>query len=108
MGHADMQNPQHSPTFIELSVVEPRTVADELRAGLAARPAVVSPKFLYDPLGSRLLEAITELPEDYPTRTEPASFDAHARDIAAAVGHGATLVDLGAGNCEKAAKLFNV
>jgi dimethylhistidine N-methyltransferase len=66
----------------------------------------VSPKSLYDALGSRLFDAITELPEYYPTRTERAIFDAHAAAMAALVGPGRTLVDLGAGSCEKAARLF--
>jgi len=35
-----------------------------------AGAAWIAPKFLYDALGSRLFDAITELPEYYPTRTE--------------------------------------
>ncbi|MBP0597776.1 L-histidine N(alpha)-methyltransferase [Herbaspirillum sp. LeCh32-8] len=78
----------------------------ELEAGLTAPQAAISPKYLYDALGSKLFEAICELPEYYPTRTEAAIFSAHAEDIAAAVGTGVTLIDLGAGNCAKAAGLF--
>ena len=80
----------------------------ELAQGLLGQPATVSPKFLYDALGSRLFDAITELPEYYPTRTERAIFDAHAPAIGALAGRGRTLIDLGAGNCEKAARLFDV
>ena len=76
-----------------------------------AQPASLSPKFLYDALGSRLFDAITELDEYYPTRTEAALFVRHAAAIAkavqAAAGPAATLVDLGAGNCAKAARLFD-
>lgn len=79
---------------------------DELSAGLLAREAWISPKFLYDALGSRLFEAICELPEYYPTRTEAAIFERHGADIARAAGAGTTLIDLGAGNCAKAAALF--
>jgi dimethylhistidine N-methyltransferase len=78
----------------------------ELEAGLRARRASISPKFLYDPLGSKLFEAICELPEYYPTRTEAAIFARHGGEIARTVGTGSTLVDLGAGNCAKAASLF--
>jgi dimethylhistidine N-methyltransferase len=78
----------------------------EMEAGLRARQACISPKFLYDPLGSRLFEAICELPEYYPTRTEAAIFARHGGEIARVVGTGSTLVDLGAGNCAKAASLF--
>ena len=78
----------------------------ELAAGLNAPQAWISPKFLYDALGSKLFEAICELPEYYPTRTEAAIFARHGADIARVAGAGVTLVDLGAGNCAKAAALF--
>ena len=78
----------------------------EIIDGLCAPDACISPKFLYDPLGSRLFEAITELPEYYPTRTEAALLEGHVGAIAQAAGEGATLIELGAGNCDKAARLF--
>jgi dimethylhistidine N-methyltransferase len=81
-------------------------VQAELQAGLNASQPCISPKFLYDPLGSRLFEAICELPEYYPTRTEAAIFERHGAGIARAAGSGCTLIDLGAGNCGKAASLF--
>lgn len=82
------------------------SIQAELSAGLSASEASISPKFLYDPLGSKLFEAICELPEYYPTRTEAAIFARYGADIARAVGPGSTLIDLGAGNCAKAASLF--
>lgn len=78
----------------------------EIGSGLLAERAHTSPKYLYDSLGSRLFEAICELPEYYPTRTEASIFARHGGEIAYAVGAGATLIDLGAGNCAKAASLF--
>lgn len=78
----------------------------ELRAGLCAAQPAIAPKFLYDALGSTLFEAICELPEYYPTRTEAAIVARHGAEIARAVGPDATLIDLGAGNCAKAAMLF--
>ncbi len=81
-------------------------VLAELLAGLQAPAPSISPKFLYDALGSKLFEAICELPEYYPTRTESAIFARHGADIARVAGPGATLIDLGAGNCAKAASLF--
>jgi dimethylhistidine N-methyltransferase len=78
----------------------------ELEAGLRLPDACISPKFLYDALGSKLFEAICELPEYYPTRTEAAIFERHGAEIARAIGTGTTLIDLGAGNCAKAARLF--
>jgi dimethylhistidine N-methyltransferase len=81
-------------------------VLAELDAGLRADIACISPKFLYDALGSRLFEAICELPEYYPTRTEASIFARYGHEMARAIGPGSTLIDLGAGNCAKAAKLF--
>lgn len=86
--------------------VEHSVIRAELQAGLLAPSAFTSPKYLYDALGSRLFEAICLLPEYYPTRTEAAIFDANLTQIAQAAGSGATLIDLGAGNCAKAARLF--
>jgi dimethylhistidine N-methyltransferase len=80
----------------------------ELAAGLARPQAMISPKYFYDPLGSKLFEAICQLDEYYPTRTEAGIFADHAAEIARTVGQGCTLIDLGAGNCEKAASLFGV
>ncbi len=39
-------------------------------------------------------------------RTERAIVDAHVHEIAARIGPGSVLIDLGAGNCEKAERLF--
>ena len=83
-----------------------RAVMAELTAGLTAPTATISPKFLYDALGSKLFEAICELPEYYPTRTEAAIFARYGAEMARAIGGGRTLSDLGAGNCAKAAALF--
>lgn len=79
----------------------------ELEAALTAPQVVVSPKYFYDSMGSRLFEAICLLPEYYPTRTEAEIFASHADDIARVAGTGTTLIDLGAGNCAKAASLFS-
>ena len=78
----------------------------EVAAGLDADHASISPKYLYDELGSHLFEAICELDEYYPTRTEAAIFRRYAADIALRIGPGSTMIDLGAGNCAKAASLF--
>ena len=78
---------------------------DDITRGLNQRPASISPKYFYDQHGSRLFEEITRLPEYYPTRTETALMHQHAADIARAVGVGRTLVELGAGNCQKARTL---
>jgi dimethylhistidine N-methyltransferase len=95
-----------SPVFIQRYVENQAEVRAELQHGLLAVNAITSPKYLYDALGSRLFEAITELPEYYPTRVEASIFEQFLTDMAKTVGQGHTLIDLGAGNCEKAARLF--
>jgi dimethylhistidine N-methyltransferase len=83
-------------------------VAASIIAGLRAPEPSIAPRYFYDALGARLFEAICELPEYYPTRTEAAIFAEHGAAIAAEAGPGGTLIDLGAGDCEKAARLFGL
>jgi len=99
-------NPTRTPRFIQRHVSDAAAERAEIVHGLRAHPAHASPKYFYDKLGSHLFEAITELPEYYPTRTEAAIFAAHGAAMAERIGAGATLVDLGAGNCAKATRLF--
>ena len=101
-----------APRFLQIDAPAGSTPAEELAAGLMAPVPSISPKFLYDRLGSALFCALTELPEYYPTRTEAAIFAAHAPQMAQAlhrrVPAGGTLIDLGAGDGAKAARLFGV
>lgn len=92
--------------FIQLHHASDQQLRAELSAGLLAASAFASPKYFYDALGSKLFAAICELPEYYLSRTEASIFEAHLGEIAEAVGVGGTLIDLGAGNCAKAARLF--
>jgi len=88
-------------------VLEQQNFLHEIEKGLLAESATISPKFLYDPLGSHLFTAITLLPEYYPTVTEKNILSQYKSEIADAVGHVETLIDLGAGNCQKAESLFD-
>ncbi len=94
------------PLVESVAAVTPPAVRAEIIDGLQASSAAIAPKYFYDALGSKLFEAICELPEYYPTRTEAAIVNRHGSDIARAAGSGRTLIDLGAGNCAKAARLF--
>jgi L-histidine N-alpha-methyltransferase len=94
------------PNFLQHYVADAAGERAAVQRALLAPAASIAPRFFYDRLGSFLFEAITELPEYYPTRTEAAVFAAHGAEMAACIGAGATLVDLGAGNCAKAARLF--
>ena len=95
-----------SPRFIQTWLADAEGERAAARAALTATPASVAPKFFYDRLGSHLFEAITELPEYYPTRTEASIFERRGAEIAQRTGSGITLIDLGAGNCAKASRLF--
>ena len=99
-------NNTRSPRFIQLHVADSRSDRTAIEAGLLRQPAQAAPKYFYDRLGSHLFEAITELPEYYPTRTEAEIFARHGAQMAREIGIGSTLVDLGAGNCAKATALF--
>lgn len=101
-----MITPMNKPKLIQIAHADAAAMRAELIAGLTAQPATLAPKYLYDALGSRLFSAITELPEYYPTRTEAAIFRQYLGEMAAELGPVETLVDLGAGNCEKAARLL--
>jgi dimethylhistidine N-methyltransferase len=110
-----MSLPQRTPaprdprslTFLQGEKPPVDDAAELLREGLIATPAAIPPRFFYDELGSRLFAAITALDEYYPTRTEARILRDHLPAIAAALPvTGCTLVDVGAGNCEKAAGLF--
>jgi L-histidine N-alpha-methyltransferase len=72
---------------------------DALR-GLQAPKKSIPPVWFYDERGSRLFEEITQLPEYYPTRAERALLEEHAVTIAA-MSKADTLVELGAGACDK-------
>ena len=80
----------------------------DIIAGLRAAQASIEPKYFYDERGSALFERITALPEYYPTRTEHAIFKLHGQAIKAGIARDATVIELGAGNCEKARALCSL
>lgn len=75
--------------------------AEDVRRGLTASPKVLFPKYFYDALGSRLFEAICELPEYYLTRAETEIFQRHAGEIAGALDRPVRLLELGSGDGRK-------
>jgi L-histidine Nalpha-methyltransferase len=71
-------------------------MAEEIRAGLVARPRRLPSKYFYDDRGSRLFEDITALPEYYLTRAEERLLARVAGDVVARV-RPSELVELGSG-----------
>jgi L-histidine N-alpha-methyltransferase len=72
----------------------------EMLSGLMAEPMYLSSKFFYDEAGSKLFEEITRLDEYYPSRTEKSILKSHAAEIMEDAC-GASLVELGSGDCSK-------
>jgi L-histidine Nalpha-methyltransferase len=78
-------------------------VSAAVREGLTLRPKRLPAWLFYDDAGSRLFDAITELPEYYLTRTERGILMAHAAAMIAQAAAGARLrvMELGAGSADK-------
>src|SRR6476659_7152426 len=80
--------------------------ATDVRRDLQLTPKQLQSKYLYDPLGSSLFEAICRLPWYRITRAEHRLLGAHADEIVSALGPGSsTIVELGPGSGEKLAVL---
>lgn len=80
------------------------TLADfkaEVLTGIKNGSKRLSPKFFYDQRGSRLFDAITELPEYYPTRTEIGILEQHGAEMAEHLGKDCFLLELGSGSSKK-------
>ena len=98
---------------VPLLAIEDRDVADRddfrrsVLSGLGGSPRAIPAKFLYDVRGSALFDAICELPEYYPTRTETAILRDRAADIARLAGPGCALVEYGSGSSVKTRLLLD-
>src|SRR5438552_15531927 len=73
------------------------TFRREVLEGLRSSPKKIPSKFFYDARGARLFEAITQLPEYYPTRTEISIFREHLPEMAALIGPRARVLEFGSG-----------
>src|SRR5688572_24917218 len=93
------------------AVVDPRSsrvleFADDVRRDLALTPKQLQSKYLYDPLGSALFEAICLLPWYRITRAESRLLIDHAPAIASCISGPTRVVELGGGSGEKLATLL--
>jgi L-histidine N-alpha-methyltransferase len=100
MGRVTLDNQLSGPA------TAPRTLADDVLDGLTRPFKELPPKHLYDARGSELFEAICELPEYYPTRTERGILEARADEILAVAGT-PELAELGAGSAAKTRLLLD-
>lgn len=76
-------------------------------AGLSATPKTLPCKFFYDQRGSQLFDAICQLPEYYPTRTEIAILERCAPEIAERTGGPCLLLEYGSGSSVKIRTLLD-
>ncbi len=74
--------------------------------GLAGLPKSLPSKYFYDDHGSRLFDAICDLPEYYPTRTEQALLERIADEVIQ-LAHPSHLIELGSGASRKTRVLLD-
>lgn len=92
-------------TTTRLAGPDTAALESDLRDGFFADPPTVPPRWFYDEKGSVLFDQITRVVEYYPTRAEAEILRARGREI---VGAASTVVELGAGTCEKTRVLLDV
>ena len=92
-----------SLTEQELSVADDLS---EIIEGLSKQQKSLPPKFFYDERGSKLFDAICELPEYYLTRTELSIMQTHIDEIVSLVGPQASLIEFGSGSSLKTRMLL--
>lgn len=80
---------------------------DDVWAGLAQPQKTLPCKYFYDARGSALFEAICEVPEYYPTRTELSIMESHAAAMAERLGPRCLLVEYGSGSSRKTRLLLD-
>ncbi len=95
---------------LNLHTIEPtRPLSDILQdaeQGLLARPRYMPPKYFYDERGSELFDAICDTEEYYPTRTEDALLQRHARAIIDSVSP-QHIIEFGSGSSRKTRRLLD-
>jgi len=84
----------------DVTLADPAFRADVLR-GFETRPRAIPARWFYDRRGSELFEAITELPEYYPTRTETEILRRVCPEVATLAGEGRAVVEFGSGSSTK-------
>lgn len=99
------QTPQE-PVFHDYRP-EPVRFREDVLSGLAKNQRRIPPKYFYDQTGSRLFDAICQLPEYYPTRTEIGLLKQYGAEMAEYMGEGSVLVEFGSGSSLKIRLLLN-
>jgi len=86
---------------------KPADFSTDVLQGLQHQQKMIPPKYFYDQRGSQLFDAICELPEYYPTRTELGILQDNAQEIAECIGPECLLVEPGSGSSYKVRTLLD-
>jgi len=78
-----------------------RAFREQVLEGLAQDPKAIPARWLYDEAGSELFEAITQLPEYYPTRAETEILERRCDDFRRLIAPGRAVVEFGSGSSVK-------
>lgn len=78
----------------------------DVRAGFAATPVSIPPKWFYDERGSELFDQITRLSEYYPTEAERQALGAAALEIVE-LSAADSIVELGSGSSDKTTTILD-
>jgi L-histidine Nalpha-methyltransferase len=81
--------------------------ANDVTMCLSSKSKYLSPKYLYDKIGSQLFEQICHQPEYYLTRTEVSILSKYAPVISKMVGSNIQIIELGSGSSSKTAILLS-
>jgi dimethylhistidine N-methyltransferase len=88
--------------FVELpGAAATSSFAEDVAQGLRAQPKRLASKYFYDDLGSALFDAITKLPEYYPTRAETEILRDWGWEIVRALDAPLEFLELGSGSAIK-------
>lgn len=93
--HADLKLVEHDEDGVDLAF------RAEVLRGLSQAQKAIPARWFYDLAGSELFEAITALPEYYPSRVETELLKTYAPRIAELVGPGHAVVEFGSGSSVK-------
>ncbi len=101
---------QHSENALTIERLAPIDSDDacqrkELHSTLTSEPKEIPPKYLYDALGSELFEALTHLPEYYPSRSEAEILERHAGELMQ-MFKPAEVLEIGSGSSRKTRALL--
>lgn len=93
---------------IELLDFEPKQddFAEQVLRGMSRDPKTIPSKFFYDEKGSHLFDAICELPEYYPTRTEMKIMQDSLPQMVETIGSEVQLIEFGSGSSAKTRMLL--